>query len=155
MARTTRRTVIAAAVLVAGLTGCSVANPITTQIPYAPSDGIRVSVTNGVSVENLMILTEGEGEPAHLLGAVANNSTEPISITFALGDSGQPIPVRAGSGDTVNFTGAGISTATGEGAPGSTLPATVSADGVGDIEVEVPVLDGTLPPYDEYLEDAA
>lgn len=157
MVRTTRRTRLAALAALGGtltLAGCSVANPITTADPYAPSDGIRVAVTDEVSVENLMILTGGEGEEGHLLGAVVNRSEEDVEVSFAIGDGGASVPVRVDAGEHVNFTDAGITTQSVDAAPGSTVPATVSMPSAGDAQVAIPVLDGTIPPYDEFLDQA-
>ncbi|MHB1064803.1 MAG: hypothetical protein ACYC1Z_10030 [Georgenia sp.] len=157
MARTFRRTPLAAAALVVGslaLAGCSVVNPITTQGPYAPSDGVRVEVADRVSVENLMVLTTGEGEVGHVLGAVVNRSEQDVEVTLALGEGGSTIPVGVAAGETVNLTDAGISLAEVAVAPGAMLDSLIGATGSGDVAVAVPVLDGTIPPYDEYLAGA-
>lgn len=153
MARTIRRSAIAAAVLGVGLVlgGCAVANPITTQFSYAPSDGVRVQAADGVSVENLLVLTEGEGKPGHLLGAVVNHTTQDVRVTLTVGQ-GSAIPVRVPAEGEVNLTDQKATTSSVSVPPGATVPATVSADGTGEISVEVPVLDGTIPPYDEYLQ---
>ena len=153
MARTIRRPAIAAATLGVALVlgGCSAANPITTQRAYAPSDGIRVQVADGVSVENLLVLTEGEGQPGHVLGAVVNRSTQDVRVSLKLGESGSPIPVSVPAEGQVNLGNQKATTPSVSVPPGATLPATVGANGVGEISVEVPVLDGTIPPYDEYL----
>ncbi|MPV37583.1 hypothetical protein [Georgenia subflava] len=158
MARTIRRTRLAAAAAAVAavlvLAGCSVANPITTQDPYAPSDGVRVAVTEFVSVENLMILTTGEGEEGHLLGAVVNRSKEDVEVAFTFGESGGAVPVRVEAGGTVNFTDAGITTESVEAAPGANITATVEMPTAGAQQVAVPVLDGTIPPYGDYLDQA-
>ena len=57
----------AAAALALTMTGCAFASPVSTQLDYAPSDGARVVLSQGgaqVRVENMMILTAGEGEAA-------------------------------------------------------------------------------------------
>ena len=157
MVRTARRTRLAALATLGGtllLAGCSVANPITTAQPYAPSDGIRVALTDDVSVENLMVLTKGKGQEGHLLGAVVNRSGENVEVTFTIGEGGASVPVRVDAGDEVNFTDAGITTQSVDAAPGATVPATVSMPSAGDTQVQIPVLDGTIPPYDEYLDQA-
>lgn len=156
MARTIRRTPLATAVVVGALAlaGCSVANPITTAMPYAPSDGVRVEVTDGVTVENLMVLTDGEGEEGHVLGAVVNRSSEDVEVTITLGEDGGSVPVDVAAGESVNLAEAGITTAAVGAAPGAVLDATVGATGSGDVAAAVPVLDGTIPPYDEYLDQA-
>ncbi|WP_043499256.1 hypothetical protein [Georgenia sp. SUBG003] len=156
MARTTRTRLVATIALGGTLTlaGCSVASPITTAKPYAPSDGIRVAVTDEVSVENLMILTDGEGEEGHLLGAVVNRSGERVEVSFSFEGGGSSVPVRVGAGEHVNFTEAGITVPGVDAAPGATVATTVSEPAAGGTDVQVPVLDGTIPPYDEFLDEA-
>jgi len=156
LARNTRTRLVALIALGGTLTlaGCSVASPITTAHPYAPSDGIRVAVTDEVAVENLMILTEGEGQEGHLLGAVVNRSGEDVEVSFSFEGGSGSVPVRVDAGDFVNFTDAGITISNVDAAPGATVTTTVSAPTAGDTEVHVPVLDGTIPPYDEFLGQA-
>jgi hypothetical protein len=152
VARTIRRSAIAAAVLGVGLVlgGCAVGNPITTQYSYAPSDGVRVQAADGVSVENLMVLTEGEGQPGHLLGAVVNHTTQDVRVSLTVGQ-GSAVPVHVPAEGEVNLADQKVTTSSVSVPPGATVPGTVSADGTGEISVEVPVLDGTLPAYDQYL----
>ncbi|MFD1505435.1 hypothetical protein FE374_02220 [Georgenia yuyongxinii] len=155
MARTIRRSAIAATMLGAALVlaGCSVANPITTQMEYAPSDGIRVEVADGVVVENLMVLTESEGGEGHVVGAVVNRSRENALVTLSLGE-GNGVPVRVPAGKTANLLDDGVRIASVDVAPGGLLPSTVGLEDGAQISVSVPVLDGTIPPYDEVLGQA-
>ncbi|TRW43230.1 hypothetical protein [Georgenia yuyongxinii] len=156
MARTIRRSAIAATMLGAALVlaGCSVANPITTQMAYAPSDGIRVEVADGVVVENLMVLTESKGGEGHVVGAVVNRSKENALVTLILGEGGGGVPVRVPAGGTADLLADGVTVASVGVAPGAVLPSTVGAEGAGQVSVDVPVLDGTIPPYDEVLGQA-
>ncbi|UNX55270.1 hypothetical protein MF406_03065 [Georgenia sp. TF02-10] len=149
-----RSRLLAAACLgvAATLGGCSASNPITTQYSYAPSDGVRVGLTEEVRVENLLVLTEGEGAPAHVLGAVVNHSGEDAEVSLRFGEAGAEVPVRVGADETVRLSEEGV-TVDVEAVPGSMLPATVGASGVGGTEVQVPVLDGTLPEYEHYLDE--
>lgn len=143
----------ATAALLLAVTGCSAANPITTQMSYAPSDGIRVQLSDDVSAENLMILTRGEGREGHLLGAVVNRSeTEGATVVIELAGDGPVYEFDLGPEDHINFTDEELTPASVDDPPGATLPATVSAEGVGAQEVFIPVLDGTLPAYERYLE---
>ncbi|MPV36303.1 hypothetical protein [Georgenia subflava] len=149
MARPTRS--LTAAALLATLAGCSVANPITTQLEYAPSDGVRVELSENVSAENLMILTRGEGREGHLLGAVVNRSDEDVAVEIEL--AGGPVyDFDLGPQDVVNFADAELTPASVDDPPGATLQATLSLDQAGSQEAFIPVLDGTLPAYERYLE---
>ncbi|WP_127125182.1 hypothetical protein [Georgenia sp. SYP-B2076] len=149
--RLARRAVIAALGGALTLGGCSSANPITTQLDYAPSDGILVRLTDGVSVENLLILTPGKGQDGYLLGAVANNTSQDTSVTIDIPGMGftKRFPAPAATG--TNFSDARVTTPPVDAEPGATVPATVSSPAAGAQDVQVPVLDGTLPAYREYL----
>jgi len=138
--------------LVLAVGGCSAVNPITTQMSYAPSDGIRVQISDEVSAENLMILTRGEGREGHLLGAVVNRSlTEGATVVIELAGGGPVYEFELGPDDHINFTDEDLTPASVDEPPGGNLPAIVSAEGAGAQEAFIPVLDGTLPAYDRYL----
>src|SRR5690606_961128 len=68
------RTTLVAAGAAAGALLLGACAPITTQLPYAPSDGSRVDFDDAAGLRglNLMVLTAAEGEPGALLGALAN-----------------------------------------------------------------------------------
>ncbi|WP_418607179.1 hypothetical protein [Georgenia sp. SUBG003] len=127
--------------------GCSAANPITTQMSYAPSDGVRVQLSDDVSAENLMILTRGEDQEGHLLGAVVNRSTDPSTVTVTVElDGGSTYTFDLGPSENVNLTDEDLTPTRVDAPPGATLPGTVSASNAGSQDVDIPVLDGTIPP---------
>lgn len=147
---------VAVALVGAGLAGCSATNPITTQQPYAASDGVRLGLGD-LHAENLMVLTSGEGEAAGLQGAVGNDGADDLTVTFALEDGTEIGSVEIGAGDSVLLGGTD-----GEGlvftspdAPGATTDVTVSTATGGSETIPVPVLDGTLPEYADLLPTAA
>lgn len=143
---------IAAAAL--SMSGCALMTPITTQGPYAASDGVRVEVTDAVWVENLLLLTADEDQPALLIGVVANHSkTESAEYELLTADGAAVASGRlaADSFDNLNLDPVqvdGIDTV-----PGSTAVVVVRA-GSESTSVTVPVLDGTLDEYREFLESA-
>lgn len=130
--------------VVAGLAACS---PITTDRPYAASDGIRVEVADGVTVENLLVLTSAEGAPGAVQGGLVNNGTTDVTVAI----------------DTLRFDVPARSTVLlgGENGEEASIPSVAAAPGavlripVGTpedaTEVPVPVLDGTLPEYTEHV----
>lgn len=134
--------------VVAGLAACS---PLTTDRPYAASDGIRVAVADGVTVENLLVLTTAEGAPGAVQAGLVNASA--TDVTFAIDTLRFDVPARS----TVLLGGA-----TGEKAA---IPAVAAAPGavlrlaVGTpenaSEVPVPVLDGTLSEYADHVPAAS
>jgi hypothetical protein len=148
-------------VLAVGLAGIvslglalSACSPVTTDKPYAASDGIRATVGDLV-VENVMLVTSADGEPGRLLGAATNNSPDDDTLSLSTEDSLVDIDVALGGNSTLNFytsedPGSFIDAV--PAAPGATLPMVLS-DGDGQtVSVSVPVLDGTLPEYADVLD---
>lgn len=135
----------ATAALAAGLGACA---PIATQTPYAASDGVRVDVTDTVRVENLMVISAGEGEPGAFQGAVANSGSE--TVTVLIGDLS--VDVDAGATTLIGGKdGEQLVLDSVPEPPGANLDLTVGAEGAAGELVPVPVLDGTLPEYAELV----
>lgn len=139
----------AAAALALTMSGCAFASPISTQDAYAPSDGARVVLSQGssdVRAENVMILTAGEGEAAQIFGVLANDSGTDATVVVDVEGQGSEVEVPAGG--TVDLSELdpfeGLSAA-----PGATVEAAFTYEGT--VTKAIPVLDGTLAPYDEYL----
>lgn len=145
----------AVALVGAGLAGCSATNPITTQEPYAASDGVR-TVLGELKAENLLILTSGEGEAASLHGALSNDGGDDLTVTFALEDGTEigSVDVSAGDGVLLGGTDGEALLFTSPDVPGATTDVTVTTATGGSESVPVPVLDGTLPEYAEQLPTA-
>lgn len=136
------------------LSSCMLASPVTTLEEYAPSDGTRIAVADGVAVENLLVLTEAEGEVGHVVGTIVNRSGETVTVQLDIGETGAPSPFEVPAGGNVALHDANVTVESIEAAPGATVPTAVQGpDGFNDVR-EVPVLDGTLPEYAEFLEQA-
>ncbi|MEP7765870.1 hypothetical protein [Sanguibacter sp. 25GB23B1] len=134
---------------VAGLAlALSACSPITTDEPYAASDGIRAQVGD-LEVLNLMIISEGDGAAGRLLGAVSSSATESSTLTITAQDGSIEIPVRLDAGQTVNFSADGEreDIASVPVATGANLPVTLTDASGESVDVYVPVLDGTLGEY--------
>ncbi|MGC5628249.1 hypothetical protein ACPYO6_08395 [Georgenia sp. Z1344] len=136
------------------LSSCMLAADVTTLNPYAPSDGTRVQVADGVAVENLLVLTEGEGEVGHVVGSIVNNTLEPVTVQLDVGETGAPAPFEVPAESHIPLHEANVTIEAVEGAPGSTLPTAVQGPGGFSSVIEIPVLDGTLAEYSEFLEQA-
>ncbi|MDO4605957.1 MAG: hypothetical protein Q4B12_01380 [Bowdeniella nasicola] len=146
--------VLAAAALgVSALSACTPASPIKTKKPYAASDGVRAQFDSTLRAENLMLLTKEKGAPAQLYGALVNNSTEPATFIVAV-EGTDPVQVKVPGNSTVHLPQEGATPVSGEFTPGGTVPASASTDRGGSVSLHVPVLDGTIPPYDEVLPTA-
>jgi len=129
------------------LSACSATNPITSQKPYNASDGVRV-VAGDVTADNLLVLTEAQGAPGTVTGAVTNHGTDPGSVTLTFGTDEATFPLQAG--ETVLLGGASgevVELASVDVAPGGVLPVVVTSGSAGATQASVPVLDGTLPEY--------
>jgi hypothetical protein len=147
--RTSARPVVVGAVaLVAAavLSGCSATNPITTEMAYAASDGVRATLGD-LTAENLLLVAAAADSPGALQGALTNRGDDPLTVEVATDDAAELVFVPAGgtvllggeSGDEVVLDT--------PGAPGSTVEMTLTTDAAGTETVQVPVLDGTLPEY--------
>ncbi|WAP51644.1 hypothetical protein OL239_18130 [Arthrobacter sp. ATA002] len=140
--------VIALAVL--GVSSCSAVNEQATVREYSPSDGIVENVGE-VELRNLLVVSNGDGEAGRLLGTVVNASPENVEFSLAMG--GTTLEWSIESGDKVIFEDAQTDTVTVPNVdtlPGTGLRADAS-NGAETVELNVPVVDGTLEDYREYL----
>lgn len=132
------------AVLTLALAACS---PIQSMEPYAASDGVRTVVTDDVIIENLMIISAGEGEAGAVQGGIRNDGG---STNVTIGD--ELVPVEAGETVLIGGDiGIDITIDSVTAAPGATMLVNLSADGSAIQEVPVPVLGGTLSEYEPLL----
>ena len=143
--------IAAAAALVAALTGCSITNPIQTQVLYAASDGARITLGESIEAENFLLLTEAEGEPGALIGAVTNRGDAEAEVLIDIDGAGRHV-VTVPAGDSIRLVGDDVLRFDAvETMPGATAPITISTGAEGAVSATVPVLDGSLPEYAEVL----
>ncbi|WP_166850662.1 hypothetical protein [Isoptericola sp. BMS4] len=161
MSRSARpaRTAVVATGAVAAAALLAACSPTTTVLPYAPSDGARVNLTDSVRGINLMVVSEGDGAPGALLGALANDSGEDVSFELATAGN-DTVSLVVPAGETVYLSAPdqpeqSVDARLGaiDTYPGGELDATLSGAGV-DEEFGLPVFDGTLPEYAPYVPDA-
>lgn len=143
--------VLGAAVVV-GATGCNMIAPQATTITYSPSDGVNVPDSGPVDVRNAMVIANEDGSAGNFIAALVNTSLEPQTVNIAL-ENGDIAAILLDGGEAVSlgvdedpilFTDLGVPA-------GATLPiAFQSGDGEG-VVVEIPVLDGALPYYSEFV----
>ncbi|MDO8143887.1 MULTISPECIES: hypothetical protein [unclassified Isoptericola] len=153
MARSARtaRSALAAGVAVGAL-ALGACAPITTQMGYAPSDGTRVDFEDTqVRGLNLLVIATEEGGDGNLLGALANNSDEDVEFTLTASGAA-PVTVPVPAEETVYLGTDGEETLLGpvDTIPGGTLEATLEVAGQSET-FYLPVFDGTLPEYADYL----
>lgn len=139
--------VVVAASLVLGTSGCAFFAPQATLIHYEPADGVAVNVGD-MQLRNVVALSS-DGETASLSFTIVNNTGELRSIDFSADAADgtqqtQTIVVSPGSttvgggGDdpTVVFTGLGTTV-------GALLPVFVIYGTEVGKGMQVPILDGT------------
>ena len=144
--------------LMIGVGACS---PVHTLDIFDPSDGVRATLDGEVNATNLLILAEEAGGPGTLVGSLSNITDEDLEVEVIVDDAAA-ILVGLDAGHTAYLTPKApafdgpsfafdaqvdaVSTA-----PGGTAAVVISTPSGGSANVQVPVLDGTLEPYDQYL----
>ncbi len=148
-----------AVLAVCALAGCSQLSPQTTQnVTYAPSDGVQGQVGE-VKVRNVLVLTSEQGGPAELVGSLFNPTGEDVSLEVVVrepaGDDGAATEPLAT--ETIELGGAEdvmigpdadqqVSLEQLDVVPGRFAEVSFTGGG-GELVLQVPVLDGTLPEY--------
>ncbi len=136
--------------VILGATGCNMLAPQATTIDYSASDGVNIPDSGPLKVRNAMFIANEDGSLGNLLGAVVNDTDEDITLNVSVDGESQVLRVLAN--DVVSL---GIDSAPmlfeQVGIPGSDVEvAFQSGEGTG-VEVNVPILDGTLPHYAEFV----
>lgn len=154
------RTIALAAVSATGALLLAACAPTTTDLNYDPSDGVGVSVLGEENSDlrgiNLMVVSAAEGEAGNVLGALANETADDASFTLEA-PGAAPVTVDVPAGGTVYLgteTGEAVQLDTVGAAPGDYVDATLTVGGDSK-EFQLPVFDGTLPEYADYLPVAA
>lgn len=140
------------ALIVTGATGCTFITNQATTMEYSPSDGVNVSDAGPVLVRNALIVVDETGETGNLVGAFINDSKEPQTVTLDLGPAGQ-VSARLDGNATMSL-GAGDEPLRLEGIDalaGSMYTVFVQSGESEGTQVQVPVIDGTLPYYTDLV----
>ncbi len=141
--------------VVLGATGCSMISPQATTIEYSASDGVNVPASGPLKIRNAMVIANEDGTLGNLVAAIVNDTDEPQTLNVGVGGRVATVPVPARTAvslgvdeDPLLIDALGVK-------PGETVDiAFQSGDGAG-VEIAVPVLDGTLPQYAEFVPVAA
>ncbi len=139
------------AVLAGGLVlGTSACSNSTTDIFYAPADGVRVALDTGIEVQNFMLISNGGGEAAVVGGAIKNRGTETNTATITADDGSFDFSVEIAGGQLANLTAdnePALTLPALAAQPGSTVPATLSDATGASTQIFIPVMDGTLEEF--------
>ncbi len=136
-----------AGVLAAVLSGCSATNQITTAQVYSASDGVRAELGD-LTAENLLVLSAGKDEPGSLQGAFTNRGDDTLTVTVTSdGEQVGKVRVKAGATQLLGGTHGDDVVFDTQAAPGALTTLTIDTGEGGSQDIQVPVLDGTLPEY--------
>jgi hypothetical protein len=138
--------VLTAGLAVAGalvLSGCQLASPQQTMLPYQPADGIDVTL-GSVKVNDLLVVSSAKGKEGVLSGQIANNGSQPATVTISAPGGGPRLTKRVEANSMTRLSGdAGVSPLTLPTVPvepGSLLDLTIGTSNAGTTQVAVPVL---------------
>ena len=140
------------AALTLGAAGCSMIAPQATTIDYSASDGVNIEKSGPLDVRNAMVIADESGSTGNFLAAVVNTTDEAQTLVFGFGGETTTLRVPARERISLGVDGAKpVRLENLDTLPGATLPMSFqSGDGAG-VVTEVPVLDGKLPQYTEYV----
>ncbi len=140
------------AALTLGAAGCSMIAPQATTIDYSASDGVNIPPSGPLDIRNAMVIADESGTAGNFLAAIVNDTDEPQTLVFGFGDDTTTLRVPARDRISLGVDGEEpILLEDIDTLPGATLPMSFqSGDGEG-VRTEVPVLDGVLPYYTEFV----
>lgn len=132
-------------------TACSYDNPAETTKITPATNGIN-TVVGAMKLADFLVLSHGADQPGRIMGTVFNTSSTDAIVTIT-GASGPQvsIPVKANGSTSLAQPPAMMLDPTA-GPPGSMVTVRVSEDATGtSADVQLPVLDSTLPEYQSYM----
>lgn len=154
MARTVRPLLRLAAVgaAVATASGCGMMiDPDQADDLYAePSDGVQIELTERLRAENLLLLTSEEGAEGVMSGALVNDTYEDAEFQLVVAEERLEVEVPAQGSVLLGIDEPAELDAV-PAAPGSVAQVTLSTSAQGGVTAPVPVLDDTLPPYEDIV----
>ncbi len=130
--------------LAIGTTGCAFITPISTSVPYSPSDGMNVPDTSGpLVVRNALVIATKDGSEGNLIAAIVNETDETQTLTPGIGEDGATKRVRVPARTMLSLGAEGNDPLRIQNLgtlPGQTVPITCqSGEGTG-VTVMIPVL---------------
>jgi len=143
---------ILAALAAVVLAGCNFVTPMATQKPYDASDGVS-AVVGDVRLLNVLVLTE-DGESGNLLMSAVNSGDQDVQLLVQYGEGSAKTEIELevpasgatgfGAGEQVFLEGIGHQ-------PGQLMPIYFQYGDHQGVQLQVPVLDGSLPEYGGHL----
>jgi hypothetical protein len=103
-----------------------------------------------VDLRSVLLVTDNADAPARLLGTFENNGDQDVDVVIS--DDDEDVTVTVTAQGSVGLDTLETLLQTAGDAPGARTSLTATTD-AGDVELLVPVVDGTLDPYKPYLPD--
>ncbi|MCP2368728.1 hypothetical protein BCL57_002904 [Agromyces flavus] len=133
-----------------GGSGCAMITYQATTEKYDASDGVSADLGT-IELRNMLVVSD-DGEQGNLVVAVVNTGEDDATVEFEVVDSGERFEVDVDAGDVVSL-GAGDEdpiTIEDLGAEvGGLVAIYAQHSGEEGQEIQVPVLDGRLPEYED------
>lgn len=147
--------IVAAIAVSFSLAGCSLSREVASLDPYAPSDGVQIDKEE-LKVRNVMFVV-GEDGNAVLIGSFVNQSEEVVSGTLETLDSNGAVVVTEFSVPGESKFDLGYNGTEGKRLflteiPGSMHPVFVRIAGADPVEMQTPILDGSLEEYRPFID---
>ncbi len=136
---------------VALIAGCSTFSAQTTTLEYAPSDGVQGTLGD-IDIRNVFVVAEAEDSPGTMIGSLVNRGSEDVTVTIVGDPLSKDVDVPAGEVVTLGPDGDETILATEVGVvPGRHLRVLFTGGGAEPLNLNVPVLDGSLPEYEDLV----
>lgn len=155
MKRRTLKALALIATLTVGLSGCSLLAPVATTHPYDPSDGVGTTVAN-VDVRNLLLVGEEGGRTFNAVFTAVNRTEKKQRLEVIFAPEGgteqaYSVTVKPGSTKFGSLKDRMMLLDIPKLKIGSTIKTYVRAGNAKQEMLYVPVLDGTLKEYQDYM----
>ncbi|MEI5584510.1 MULTISPECIES: DNA modification methylase [unclassified Agromyces] len=133
-----------------GGSGCAMITYQATTEKYDPSDGVSADVGD-LAIRNILVISE-DGDEGSMILSVTNSGSEDATLELEIG--GETLEVEVEAGQTV-APGAGdedpLTVERLDAEVGGLVQVYATTSGAEGREIEVPVLDGRLPEYEDLL----
>ncbi len=131
------------AAIALGTTGCAFITPMSTTVPYAPSDGVSVPNSSGpLEVRNAFVVSNSDGSKGNLVAAIVNPTDISETLSLDIGSSGSK-RIRVPARSTISLGAEGTDPLPIQNLatpPGATVPITFQSGDATGVTVMVPVL---------------
>ncbi|RXZ46308.1 hypothetical protein [Agromyces binzhouensis] len=135
-----------------GGSGCAMLTYQATTEKYDPSDGVSADV-GALDVRNVLVVSD-EGDEGNLVIYVTNTGTDDETLSVQFVDQGDTFEIDVDGGETVSLGTADEEPLLIENLDaevGGLVSVYLQAGSAEGVEIQVPVLDGRLPEYEDLV----